>query len=100
MSIDEEKEKQTKGLQDTASKKKDYHHDDRRRMSYKEKREYEQLEKDIKTLETEKARLEGALSSGQLTVDEITEKSKRLPIVNEELDKKEMRWLELDELDH
>ncbi len=100
MSIDEEKEKQTKDLQDTASKKKDYHHDDRRRMSYKEKREYEQLEKDIKTLETEKARLEGALSSGQLTVDEITEKSKRLPIVNEELDKKEMRWLELDELDH
>ena len=44
--------------------------------------------------------LEDALSSGQLTVDEITEKSKRLPVVNDELDEKEMRWLELDELDH
>lgn len=69
-------------------------------MSYKEKREYEQLEKDIKALEAEKASLEESLSSGQLTVEEITEKSKRLPIVNNELDEKEMRWLELDELDH
>ncbi len=85
---------------DKAAKKKDYHHDDRRRMSYKEKREYEQLEKDIKALEQEKADIEAALSSGTLSVDEITEKSKRLPIVNEALDEKEMRWLELDELDH
>lgn len=69
-------------------------------MSYKEKREYEQLEKEIKALEKEKACIEEALSSGTLSVDEITEKSKRLPLVNDELDEKEMRWLELDELDH
>ena len=99
-SKEDEKEKLFNSSQGTASKKNDYHHDNRRRMSYKEKREYEQLEKDIKALETEKASLEEALSSGQLTVEEITEKSKRLPIVNNELDEKEMRWLELDELDH
>ncbi len=79
------------------ARKKDYRHDDRQRMSYKEKREYEQLEKDIKALEAEKASIEEALSSGMLSVDEITEKSKRLPVVNDELDEKEMRWLELDE---
>ena len=89
-----------KAAADKAPKKKDYHHDERRRMSYKEKREYEQLEKDIQALEQEKADLEAALSSGMLSVDEITQKSKRLPLVNEALDEKEMRWLELDEMDH
>ena len=69
-----------------------------RRMSFKEKREFEQLEKDIEALETEKKQIEDALSSGTLSVAEITEKSKRLPILNDELDEKTMRWLELSEL--
>ncbi len=96
-SKEEEKIKQAKQSNAQTARKKDYRHDDRQRMSYKEKREYEQLEKDIKALEAEKASIEEALSSGMLSVDEITEKSKRLPVVNDELDEKEMRWLELDE---
>lgn len=78
--------------------KKDYHNETRRRMSFKEKREFEMLEKEIEALNSEKEKIETALSSGTISVDEITEMSKRLPILNEELDEKEMRWLELSEL--
>ena len=70
----------------------------KRKMSYKEKREYEQLEGEIEALETEKKQIEEALSSGTLSVDEITVMSKRLPLLTEELDEKSMRWLELSEL--
>lgn len=80
------------------SVKKDYHNDSRRRMSFKEKREFEMLEKDIERLTAEKEHIETALSSGSLAVEKITELSKRLPELNEELDEKEMRWLELSEL--
>lgn len=69
-----------------------------RRMSYKEKREYEQLEIEIAALEAEKKQIEDALCSGTLTVDELTEKSRRLPMLNDEIDEKSMRWLELSEL--
>lgn len=69
-----------------------------RRMSYKERIEFAKLEKDISLLETEKKMLEEQLCSGTLSVDELTEKSKRLPVLNEELDSKELRWLELSEL--
>ena len=79
--------------------KEDYHHDTRRRMSFKEKREFEQLSKDIQALEQEKKLLEEELCSGTLTPDELTKKSKRLPSISEELDEKEMRWLELSELE-
>ena len=67
-------------------------------MSYKEKREYELLEAEIEALETEKKQIEEALSSGTLSVDEITAMSKRLPLLTDELDEKSMRWLELSEL--
>lgn len=77
---------------------KNYHNDTRKRMSYKEKREFEQLSKDIDNLETEQKALEDALCSGKLSVEELTEKSKRLPLLKQELDDKEMRWLELSEL--
>ena len=70
----------------------------KRKMSFKEKREFEQLENDIATLEDEKKQIEDALSSGTLSVDEITQMSKRLPLLNDELDEKSMRWLELSEL--
>ena len=75
-----------------------YRHDDRRRLSYKEKREMEQLEKDIAALEEEKKKIEEALCGGTTSVDEITAMSKRLPVLNEELDEKSMRWLELSEI--
>ncbi len=79
--------------------KKDYHHDTRRRLSFKEKSELEQLSKDITVLEDEQKLLETELCSGKLSVDELTEKSKRLPQLKEELDEKEMRWLELSDLE-
>lgn len=78
--------------------KKDYHNETKRKMTFKEKREFEQLEKDIETLEKEQAAIENELCSGNLSVDELTEKSKRLPILKDELDEKGMRWLELSEL--
>lgn len=76
-----------------------YRHDDRRRLSYKEKREMEQLEKDIAALEEEKKKIEEALCGGTTEVEEITAMSKRLPQLNEELDEKSMRWLELSEIE-
>ena len=72
--------------------------ENKRRMSYKEKQEFAQLEKDIDLLTKEKKDIEEALSSGAISVERITELSKRLPILNDELDEKEMRWLELSEL--
>ena len=72
--------------------------DERRRLSYKEKREMEQLEKEIAQLEAEQHELEDALCSGTLSIEELTEKSKRLPVLKEELDEKSMRWLELSEI--
>ena len=72
---------------------------DKRKMSFKEKREFEQLEKEIAELETEKTQIEEPLCSGTLSVDELTEKSKRLPEVNDLIDEKTMRWLELSEIE-
>ncbi len=77
-----------------------YRHDDRRRLSYKEKREMEQLEKDIAVLEAEKKQIEEALCGGTTSVEEITTMSKRLPLLNDELDEKSMRWLELSEIEN
>ena len=75
-----------------------YRHDDRRRMTYKERLEFEKLEKEIAQLEEEQHLIEDALCSGTLSVDELTEKSKRLPVLQSELDEKSMRWLELSEI--
>lgn len=72
---------------------------EKRKMSFKEKREFEQLEKEIAGLETEKAQIEEMLCSGTLSVEELTEKSKRLPEVNDLIDEKTMRWLELSEIE-
>lgn len=73
--------------------------DEKRRMSFKERREFEQLEKEIAELEAEKKAIEDALCSGTLSVDELTEKSKRLPQLTDLIDEKTMRWLELSELE-
>lgn len=80
-------------------KKKDYHHDTRRRLSFKEKQELQQLSLDIDRLEEEQKNIEEALCSGNLSVAELTVKSKRLPILKNELDEKSMRWLELSEIE-
>ena len=83
----------------TSQPRETHRHDDRRRLSYKEKRELEQLEREIAALEEEKHSLEEELCSGTLSVEALTEKSKRLPKLEEELDEKTMRWLELSEID-
>ena len=70
-----------------------------RKLTYKEKREKELLEKDIALLEEEKKQIEAALCGGITDVEEITRMSKRLPLLNDELDEKSMRWLELAEFD-
>ena len=83
----------------SVKEKKSYRNDSRRRMSYKEKREFEQLEKDIASLEQQQHELEEALCSGTLSVEELTEKSRLLPKLKEKIDEKSMRWLELSEIE-
>ena len=87
----EKAEKETKATPENNTQQK-------RKLTYKEKRELEQLEIDIEKLETEQRELEEALCSGTLSVEELTEKSKRLPLLKDELDEKSMRWLELSEI--
>lgn len=87
--------KSTAKEQPSATQKKE----GKRKMTYKEKREYEQLTKELEQLENEQKTLEEALCSGQLSVEELTEKSKRLPEIKDEIDEKEMRWLELAEIE-
>ena len=94
-----EKKKEKQVSQPHEEKNVKIRQDGKRRMSFKEKREFEQLEQDIATLEAEKKVLEEALCSGGLSIDELTEKSKRLPLVSDLIDEKTMRWLELSELD-
>ena len=84
-------EKETKTTSDINNQQK-------RKLTYKEKREFEQLEKEIADLEAEQQALEEALCSGTLSVEELTEKSKRMPLLKDELDEKSMRWLELSEI--
>jgi ATP-binding cassette subfamily F protein uup len=99
----EEKERhdreQVKAAQPVASKSERPRQNDKRRMSFKERREFEQLGLEIEALEAEKKQLEADLCSGTLSVDALTEKSKRLPLLGAELDEKSFRWLELSEIE-
>ena len=79
--------------------KREFVGEQRRQTTYQEKCEFERLEKEIAALEEEQKTIEEALCSGTLSIDELTEKSKRLPLVKDELEEKEMRWLELSEID-
>lgn len=84
---------------DTEKKeKREFVGEQRRKKTYKEKCEFERLEKEIAALEEEQKSIEEALCSGTLPIDELTEKSKRLHIIKDELEEKEMRWLELSEI--
>ena len=97
-----EKEKQERKLQNTAGASANTSHrgsKNERRLTFKERKEMEQLESDLERLEQEKTEIETALSNGSLSVDEITSMSKRLPLLNDEIDEKTMRWLELSEID-
>ena len=89
----EKAQKEQKIVRETKSRD-----DGKRKMTYKEKTEFERLEKEIAALEEEQHQLEEALCSGSLSIDELTEKSKRLPQLKDELDEKSMRWLELSEI--
>ncbi len=95
--VNEQKEKEA--ARPKEEKKERVRTENKRRMSFKEKREFEQLETEIAQLEEEKKTLEDALCSGNLSVDELTEKSKRLPVLNDLIDEKTMRWLELSEIE-
>ena len=97
--LESDKEDRKMGCDKKVSGKKDYHNDTRRRMTYKEKMEFSILEKEISDLEHEQKNIEAALCSGTLGVDELTENSKRLPILQQELEEKSMRWLELSEIE-
>lgn len=85
--------------QPQATNKNTWSGEHKRRLSFKEKQELKQLEADIEALEKEKKSIEEALCSGTLSVEELTEKSKRLPLLTDELDEKSMRWLELSEIE-
>lgn len=80
--------------------KKSYHGEQKRKLSFKEKRELQQLEADIEALEKEQKQIEEELCSGTLSVKDLTQKSKRLPQLKDELDEKSMRWLELSEIEN
>lgn len=80
--------------------KKSYHGEQKRKLSFKEKRELQQLEADIESLEKEQKQIEEELCSGTLSVEDLTQKSKRLPQLKDELDEKSMRWLELSEIEN
>jgi len=92
------KDKKSPSLPDSASSSASTNNNEKRRLTYKEKIEYQQLGKEIEELEKEQQLIEEQLCSGTLSVEELTEKSIRLPKLKEELDEKSMRWLELDEL--
>ena len=94
----QEKTPTTNNSKEDSDPKKNYRNDTKRKLSYKEKREFEQLEEEIIQLEKEQKALEDALSGSELSVEEITEKSERLASLKNELDEKSFRWLELSEL--
>lgn len=97
-SVEEKEQKKDNDKRENVQKK-PKRDDSRRRMTYKERLEFAQLEKDIAALEEEQHKIEEALCSGKLSVDELTEKSKRLPALKDEIDEKSMRWLELSEIE-
>lgn len=94
-----DKEQQATAKPQDAPKPARVRQDGKRRMSFKERREFEQLEQEIADLEAEKKAIEDALCSGTLSVDELTEKSRRLPQLTDLIDEKTMRWLELSEME-
>ena len=101
MKTKSEAEKQQKKNEASAGKstgRRDGNEDKPRKLTYKERMEMERLEKEIGQLEEEQKSIEDALCSGTLDVDALTDKSKRLAAIKDEIDEKSMRWLELSEI--
>lgn len=96
---DQHERSMSKAMQPAASKSERQRQNGKRRMSFKERREFEQLENEIEMLEAEKKQIEADLCSGTLSIDALTEKSKRLPLLEAELDEKSFRWLGLSEIE-
>lgn len=96
---EDQKERTNQKKETGTSKPNTWGGEKKRKLSYKEKQEMQQLEQDILHLETEKTELETALCSGNISIDELNAMSKRLPAVCKELDDKSMRWLELSEIE-
>ena len=96
---EEQQERELHKKESATTKQNTWGGEKKRKLSFKEKQEMQQLEADVEKLEAEKAEIESALCSGTLSVDDLTEKSKRLPVLSEELDTKSMRWLELSEIE-
>lgn len=96
---EDQKERTNQKKETGTSKPNTWGGEKKRKLSYKEKQEMQQLEQDILHLETEKTELETALCSGDISIDELNAMSKRLPAVCKELDDKSMRWLELSEIE-
>lgn len=95
----EEEEAKKANTPKTETKANTWRGEQKKRLTFKEKQEMAALEVSIEALEEEKKEIEEALCSGTLSVDELTEKSKRLPQLQDELDEKSMRWLELSEIE-
>ncbi len=98
-SLQSEKDIEANTVKEKDTKKKDYHNNVRRKMTYKEKQEFATLEKEIATLEDEQKKIEEELCSGTLSIDDLTKKSKRLPVIKDLIDEKGLRWLELSEIE-
>lgn len=80
-----------------AENKKPQREHSKRKLSYKEQRELEEIEKSLPDLEQQKAALEQQMNSGELTTEQLTEKSLLYQQILEQIDQKELRWLELNE---
>ncbi len=96
--IKKEKKERKESQPEKPVKQKPVNQEKSKKLSYKEKIEYENLSAEISTLEKEKSDLETAMNSGNLPSEELVEKAKRISEVIDLLDEKEMRWLELDEI--
>jgi ATP-binding cassette subfamily F protein uup len=89
----------TRGKEEKTDSKSNYRNpSDKKKLSYKEQRELEALEKEIPELEDKKAKLEEALSSGNLSVEELNRQSSLIGKIIDEIDEKTFRWLELSEI--
>ena len=95
----EERKEQTINQEKQAADRNSYRNETKKKLSYKEKREFELLTNEIERLELEKKNIKAKLCSGTLSVEEITRMSVRLPKLTAEIDEKSMRWLELSEYD-
>ena len=93
----EEEKSASKPAEKSVQQKQNYRTETKRKLSFKERKEYESLEPEIMALEEEKALLEQEMSSGALDTETLLAKSQRIQVVIELIDEKTNRWVELSE---